>query len=168
MNRLQNKVLKLIICLSLLTGSLYAQTYAWPLDSPLIITGNYGELRPNHFHAGLDFSTGGKLNQSVYATASGYISRIKISSVGYGKSIYVTHPNGVTSVYAHLNSFVKKIADLVVNTQYQNKSFEIDINLKPTDLIVSQKELLGFSGNTGNSTAPHLHFELRGENRDTF
>lgn len=163
MNRLQNKVLKLIICLSLLTGSLYAQTYAWPLDSPLIITGNYGELRPNHFHAGLDFSTGGKLNQSVYATASGYISRIKISSVGYGKSIYVTHPNGVTSVYAHLNSFVKKIADLVVKTQYQNKSFEIDINLKPTDLIVSQKELLGFSGNTGNSTAPHLHFELRDE-----
>lgn len=163
MNHLQNNTLKLILCFLVHSLSTKSQTYAWPLDSPLTITGNYGELRPNHFHAGLDFSTGGKLNQSVYATAAGYISRIKISSGGYGKSIYITHPNGVTSVYAHLNSFVKKIQEVVVKTQYQNKSFEIDINLKPTDLVISQKELLGFSGNTGNSSGPHLHFELRDE-----
>lgn len=161
MNHLQNMILKHIIGVLLLFSTIKAQTYVWPLDSPLTITGNYGELRPNHFHAGLDFSTGGKLNQPVYSTALGYVSRIKISSGGYGKSIYITHSNGVTSVYAHLNSFVKKINEVVTKTQYQNKSFEIDVNFKPNEIIIQQKELIGFSGNTGNSNAPHLHFELR-------
>lgn len=157
-----------IILLHLISISICtAQNFSWPLDSPIVITGNYGELRPNHFHAGIDFSTGGKINKPVYATASGYISRIKVSATGYGKSIYITHPNGIVSVYAHLNSYNKTIGEIVVKKQYELKSYEIDFKLNPNEVKIFNKEIIGLSGNTGNSTGPHLHFELRDEKTET-
>jgi hypothetical protein len=158
--RIWNKIILLfLILISICKG----QNFSWPLDSPIVISGNYGELRPNHFHAGIDLSTGGKINKPVYATASGYVSRIKVSAIGYGKSIYITHPNGIVSVYAHLNSYNKLIAELVFKKQYELKSYEVDFNLTPNTINITNKEIVGFSGNTGNSTGPHLHFELRNE-----
>ncbi len=132
-----------------------------PLDIPMQLSGNFGELRPNHFHAGFDLKTNQKEGLSVYASASGYISRIKISHGGYGKAIYVTHPNGFTTVYGHLQSGYGAIEDYIKKEQYAAKSYEIEVFLKPTELPVKQKEIIAFSGNTGGSDGPHLHFEIR-------
>ena len=137
--------------------------YAWPIDSNLQIVSNYGEIRSNHFHSGIDFSTNREINQKLYAIESGYISRLKVNSGGYGNSIYITHPNGKVSVYAHLNSYNDNISELVKNEQYLKKTFEIEIFPKPNTFLIEKKELIGFSGNTGNSSGPHLHFEIRDE-----
>lgn len=137
--------------------------YFWPIDSPRVITGNYGELRPNHFHSGLDFSTNNLVNLPVYCIENGYVSRIKISSVGYGKSIYVTHPNGKVSVYGHLNSLNPAITAVIKKEQYAKQNYEVDFNPKPKSVILKKGEQIGLSGNSGNSTGPHLHFELRDE-----
>jgi hypothetical protein len=145
----------------------FTDKFRWPLDSPLVISGNYGELRPNHFHAGLDFSTRGQINLPVYCIADGYISRIRVSSGGYGKSIYVTHSNGKVSLYAHLNSFSKNVAALVKNEQYAKQSFEVEILPGQKQLLLKKHEVVGLSGNSGSSTAPHLHFEVRDELSET-
>lgn len=141
--------------------------FVWPIDSPQIISGNYGELRPEHFHAGLDFSTTNKINLPIYSVAEGYVSRIKVSPVGYGKSVYITHQNGKVSVYGHLNSFSQKIAQFVKNEQYKKQNFEIDLKLNPNDIKINSKEIIGLSGNSGSSTGPHLHFEIRDEKSET-
>jgi murein DD-endopeptidase MepM/ murein hydrolase activator NlpD len=132
-----------------------------PLDIPLQLSGNFGELRPNHIHSGFDFKTQKKEGFNVYATADGYISRIKISEVGYGKAIYITHPNGFTSVYGHLQSGFGKVEKFIKKEQYKAKSYEIDVNLNPIDLIVKKGDIIAISGNTGGSDGPHLHFEIR-------
>jgi hypothetical protein len=137
--------------------------YMWPIDSPFVITGNYGELRPNHFHAGIDFSTKGEINLPVYAVEEGYVSRIRTSPVGYGKSVYITHPDGKVSVYGHLNSFSLKIANLVLREQYNLQSYEVELLPRPRTIYVRRNEIIGLSGNTGGSSGPHLHFELRDE-----
>ena len=151
-----------LICLN----AAFSQTlnhYIWPIDSPFVITGNYGELRPNHFHAGIDFSTGGKINLPVYAIEEGYVSRIRVSPYGYGKCVYITHPDGRVSVYAHLNSFSLKIANMAKENQYTTQSYEIDFMPRPRMAYVRRNEIIGLSGNTGGSTGPHLHFEIRDE-----
>ena len=138
-----------------------ADYFGSPLDIPLTISGNFGELRSNHFHAGLDFRTKQKEGLNVYAAADGYISRIKISSFGYGKAIYISHPNGYTSVYGHLKQ-ANSVIDQFIRTQhYKQKEFEIDIFPKPTDLLVLKGDFIASSGNTGGSGGPHLHFEIR-------
>lgn len=137
--------------------------YMWPIDSPFVITGNYGELRPNHFHAGIDFSTQGQINLPVYAIEEGYVSRIRVSPYGYGKCVYITHPNGKVSVYAHLNAFSLKVAVQAKQYHYATQSSEIDFLLKPRLVYVRKNEIIGLSGNTGGSTGPHLHFEIRDE-----
>jgi murein DD-endopeptidase MepM/ murein hydrolase activator NlpD len=132
-----------------------------PLDIPLQLSGNFGELRPNHFHAGFDFKTNQKEGLNVYAVADGYISRIKVSTAGYGKAIYITHPNGYTSVYGHLQKAVGTIQDKIIALQYAEKSYEIEAFFKPGELVVKKGDIIALSGNTGGSEGPHLHFEFR-------
>ena len=132
-----------------------------PLNIPMQLAGNFAELRPNHFHAGFDLKTDQKEGLNVYAVADGYVSRIKISLVGYGKAIYITHPNGYTSVYGHLQKAVGAVQDKIVQMQYTDKSYEVELFFKPEDLRVKKGDIIGLSGNTGGSEGPHLHFEFR-------
>jgi len=136
--------------------------FTWPLDSPLVFTANYGQLRPNHFHAGVDLSTGGKVNLPVYAAEEGYVSRIKVSAYGYGKCLYITHPNGKVTVYAHMNAYCAKVDTFIKKEQTKIQSYEIDFYPKEK-IKIKRKEIVGLSGNTGGSTGPHLHFEIRDE-----
>ncbi|WP_333876425.1 M23 family metallopeptidase [Flavobacterium sp.] len=132
-----------------------------PLNIPLQLSGNFGELRPNHFHAGFDFKTQQKEGLLVYAAADGYVSRIKIAENGYGKAIYITHPNGYTTVYGHLQSGYGAVEKRIKSEQYKAQSFEIDVTLPPDQLTVKKGEIIALSGNTGGSDGPHLHFEIR-------
>jgi hypothetical protein len=132
-----------------------------PLDIPTELTAGFGEIRPNHFHMGLDFRTLGKEGLKIRAVEKGYIARIVVSPQGYGKVLYVNHPNGITSVYAHCSDFNQRIDSLVSSVQFRHQLNEIDLRLKPNDIEVLRGELIAFSGNTGNSSGPHLHFELR-------
>ncbi|VBB45705.1 conserved hypothetical protein [uncultured Paludibacter sp.] len=140
---------------------LYSQNFISPLNIPPLLSANFGDLRNNHFHSGLDFKTQTVVNKPVFAVADGYISRINISSGGYGLALYIDHPNGYTTVYGHLNSFSKKIADYAKQKQYENESFAIDIQLPPNEIPVKRGEQIALSGNTGGSGGPHLHFEVR-------
>lgn len=137
--------------------------FIYPIDRVPVITGNYGELRPNHFHAGLDFSTDPIKNLPIKAVAKGYVSRIKISSVGYGKVLYITHPNGYVTVYAHQKQYAPKIDAYIKQKQLAQKKNEIEVYPDKNDLIVQQGEIIGFTGNSGGSSGPHLHFEIREE-----
>ena len=132
-----------------------------PLDVPVVLSGSFAELRSNHFHSGLDIKTQGKEGLKVYASADGYVSRIKVSHFGYGKALYITHPNGYTTVYAHLQKFAPKIDSIVKQLQYKNESYEVEYFPKPSEIPVKLGEIVGFSGNTGGSGGPHLHFEIR-------
>ena len=140
----------------------YPQDYFQsPLDVPLDVSGSFGELRSNHFHSGLDFKTKGVEGLPVYAAGDGYISRIKISTFGYGKAIYITHPNGYTSVYGHLQKANGAIESFIKARQYKEQSYEVEMYLYPTELPVKKGDVIAFSGNTGGSGGPHLHFEFR-------
>ncbi len=159
--------MRLSLFLSFFCYSIFAQVnypkdyFRSPLDIPMQLSGNFGELRPNHFHAGFDFKTLQREGLSVYAVADGYVSRIKISTFGNGKTIYITHPNGYTSVYGHLQNAVGEIGDFVKKIHYEEQSFEIEKYLKPGELVVKKDQIIGLSGNTGASEGPHLHFEFR-------
>ena len=156
----------LIFCF-LFSSALLAQTqypkdyFSPPLDIPMQLSGNFGELRPNHFHAGFDFKTQQKEGLKVYASADGYVSRIKISTFGNGKTIYINHPNGYTTVYAHLQKAVGPIQDFISQTHYKEQAFEIEMYLKPGEIPIKKGEWIALSGNTGASEGPHLHYEIR-------
>ena len=137
-----------------------------PLDIPIELSGCFGELRPNHFHSGFDIKTQKKEGLNIYAVADGYVSRIKIGIYGYGKAIYITHPNGYTSLYGHLSAGYGKIEQYIKDIQYKEKNYEIEVYLKPTDLPVTKGEIVALSGNTGGSGGPHLHFEFRDSKTD--
>jgi hypothetical protein len=132
-----------------------------PLAIPLELSANFGDIRPNHFHMGIDFRTNGKEGVQIHAIDNGFISRIRISPSGYGKVIYVDHPNGTTSVYAHCSSFSKTINDFILPIQKKEFLNELDLIFAQNDLKVKKGDLLAYSGNSGNSTGPHLHFEIR-------
>jgi len=135
--------------------------YISPLNVPLVLSGNFGELRTNHFHSGLDFRTNGKTGLPVKVVADGTISRIKVSPVGYGKALYVDHPNGITTVYGHLHSFNDRIENYIKEIQYKKESFAIDIAAPEGKFNFKQGEIIALSGNSGSSAGPHLHFEIR-------
>jgi murein DD-endopeptidase MepM/ murein hydrolase activator NlpD len=152
----------LLISLFTFSQNPYPQDYfVQPLEIPMQLSGNFGELRPNHFHAGFDFKTNQKEGLNVHASAEGYVSRIKIASNGYGKAIYITHPNGYTTVYGHLQKAVGAIQEKIEELQYAAKSYEIEAYLKPDELPISKNQIIAISGNTGGSEGPHLHFEFR-------
>lgn len=132
-----------------------------PLDIPLYLSGNFGELRSNHYHSGVDFKTQGRQGLKVFAAAEGFVSRIKVSPYGYGNALYIDHPNGYTTVYGHLQCFSPKIDSLVKNYQYKKKSFAIDEILPAKIFKIKKGEVVALSGNSGSSGGPHLHFEIR-------
>ncbi|MCL6523976.1 MAG: peptidoglycan DD-metalloendopeptidase family protein [Thermoflavifilum sp.] len=141
--------------------------FASPLHIPLLLAGNYGELRPDHFHAGLDIKTQGRIGLPVYASADGYISRVTISNSGYGHAIYIQHPEGYTTVYGHLERFMPALAAYVKEQQYLQQSWAIDLKLRPNQFPVKQGQLIAWSGNTGSVAGPHLHFEIRNTSTQT-
>lgn len=147
------------ICVQYLSAQ---NNFRYPLDN-IVVTGNYAEIRNNHFHAGLDLRTDPVKNLPIYSIENGYISRIKVSSFGYGKVIYITHPGGIVSVYAHQHHFSDKVEKYVREKQAEKETFEIEIFPDKNDLSILKGDIIGFTGNTGASEAPHLHFELRDE-----
>ncbi len=158
--------MRFLTSLLLFSVSLFAQNYPKdyfrsPLDIPLQLAGNFGELRNNHFHAGFDCRTQQKEGFNVYAAADGYVSRIKISTYGYGKAIYITHPNGFTSLYGHLQNGAGAIQDYIKAQQYKQQAYEFEVFPEPGELPVKKGQIIAYSGNTGGSEGPHLHFEIR-------
>ncbi len=132
-----------------------------PLEIPLVLSGTFGELRTNHFHAGLDIKTQKQEGLKVIASAEGYVSRINVSLWGYGNALYVTHPNGYTTVYGHLKKFSPKIEKFVKRHQYQKESFTIRLYPNENEIEISKGEIIALSGNSGSSGGPHLHYEIR-------
>lgn len=132
-----------------------------PLNVPIELAGNFGELRPNHFHSGLDLKTQQRENLPVHAAAEGYVSRIGVSHTGFGNVLYITHPNGYTTVYAHLNKFFPALDQYVERKQYELESWAVDLTIPPDLFPVKKGEFVAWSGNTGGSAGPHLHFEIR-------
>lgn len=166
-----------LVFLSMITATLWGQTrsvatipadaYQAPLDMELQLAGNYGELRPNHFHAGLDFKTQSTTGYPVYAFADGYVSRIGINAYGYGLVVYLRHPQlGVSTVYAHLSAFDETIMKLVRERQVAEELNNADIFFTPDQLPVKKGQIIAKSGNTGSSGGPHVHFEIRDCNDD--
>ncbi|HOI49512.1 MAG TPA: M23 family metallopeptidase, partial [Prolixibacteraceae bacterium] len=135
--------------------------YTEPVKIPVLLSGNFGELRGNHFHMGIDIKTEGRVGVPIHATAAGYISRISIAPAGFGNALYITHLNGTTSVYAHLLKFRKDIETYIRSLQYEKESFAIDWELPAGKFPVEKGEMIAQGGNSGSSAGPHLHFEIR-------
>ena len=162
---------RFLICFLLISNILCAQektdypVYPNPMLIPINLSATFGELRNNAFHAGLDIKTGGRIGEKVYAVADGYVSRIGVSPWGYGNVIYVTHDDGYTSVYAHLDKFNFLIGLYVKKKQMASKSFAQNVFPEKDEIRVSKGDFLGLSGNSGGSGGPHLHFEIRDANQ---
>lgn len=159
--------LSLFALLFLIAPILHAQekypkdVFRSPLEIPLVLAGTFGELRSNHFHSGIDIKTQQREGLPVLAIGDGTVTRIVVSHWGYGKALYVAHPNGYTSVYGHLKKFGPEIEEYVKKVQYAKQSYEVEIFPDYGELKVSQGNIIAFSGNTGGSSGPHLHFEIR-------
>lgn len=153
----------LTLNLLLLSISIIAQenTFKTPVKIPISLSGNFAEIRFNHFHSGIDIRTQGKIGLPVYSIDSGYISRIRVQPIGFGLAIYITHPSGYTSVYAHLNNLNNELNTILKNTQYLKESFEVDLSFNKNEIPIKVDQLIAYSGNSGSSGGPHLHFEVR-------
>lgn len=132
-----------------------------PIDFPISLSGSFGEIRQNHFHSGIDIRTEGVEGKPVYAVADGYVARVFVSPTGFGKAVYINHPNGFTSVYGHLMSFSGALAGWVRSQQYKMESFAIDKEVPQGTIKIKKGQLIAYSGNSGSSGGPHLHFEIR-------
>jgi hypothetical protein len=160
------------ITLSILSFSIWSQDYKEkdinydmnlhpPMEIDLILAGNFCEMRSNHFHTGLDIKTKHVEGQKIYAIADGFISRIRVSPWGYGNAIYIQHTNGLTSLYAHCQKFTPQIDSLIYEVQKSYETYVIDQETIELRIPIKKGELIGYSGNSGSSSAPHLHFEIR-------
>jgi murein DD-endopeptidase MepM/ murein hydrolase activator NlpD len=147
--------------ISLISGKYPKWDYRFPLDIPAVISGSFGELRGGHFHSGVDFATQGKTGFPMFSIDHGYVSRISVSPVGFGKAVYINHPNGYTSVYAHCEWFSDKIEEVATNLQYEKESFAINEYFEAGEIPVRRGEIIAYSGNSGSSRGAHLHFEIR-------
>ena len=139
------------------------ETYLYPIypGQPGSLAGTMGELRTTHFHSGIDIRTNNMIGMPVRASKSGYISRITSSGVGYGNVIYITHPDGNTTLYAHLDKFKGPVAKHILQEQYRLKSGEIDLYFKSDEFTITRGDTIGLSGNSGSSGGPHLHYDIR-------
>lgn len=153
----------LLLMLLLLSSNVCAQTdtLLYPLKNVLLLSGNFGELRATHLHTGLDFKTGGREGLPVICVKDGVVARVKVSATGYGNALYLEHEGGITTVYGHLSRFVPRITKIVRNIQYNKESFEVDENMSGYELRFRAGDTIAYSGNTGSSGGPHLHFEVR-------
>ena len=132
-----------------------------PFDFPLLLSGNFGELRANHFHGGVDFKTQGVVGKPIRCIADGYISRVTVTPGGYGQAVYITHDNGYTSVHGHLHKFMTEVEQVVEAYQYEHETFAVDLTFGPDRFPLKQGEVFALAGNEGYSFGPHLHMELR-------
>ncbi|MFI5140241.1 MAG: M23 family metallopeptidase, partial [Sphingobacteriales bacterium] len=147
---------------SIIQSRQYPKNYfRYPLDLPPVTAGSFGELRPNHFHSGLDFKTNHTTGYPVHAVFDGYVSRLRVQFGGFGNAVYITHPNGYTTVYGHIERFSPAMEKIVREAQYKQQSFEVDLKLEPQQVQVCKDEVIAWSGNAGASEGPHLHFEIR-------
>ncbi len=156
-------ILLFIFCFSFGYSQNYPQNdFDSPLKIPIILSGTFGELRNNHFHSGLDIKTQGKQGLKIYAPADGYISRIKVSQWGFGKALYITHYNGYTTVYAHLKKFAEPFESYVKAIQYKKENYQTG-NIYPMEdkFLIKKGQVIGYTGDTGSSSGPHLHYEIR-------
>ena len=147
---------------NVIQGKQYPQgVFRYPLDLPPSTAGSFGELRPSHFHSGLDFKTNQRTGYPVHAVYDGWVSRLRVQYGGFGHALYITHPNGYTSVYGHIASFMPEVAKYIRDYQYKNQTFEADIPVPRGLFAVRKGDVVAISGNEGASAGPHLHFELR-------
>ncbi|MBM1106665.1 M23 family metallopeptidase [Aurantibacter crassamenti] len=151
-----------LLCAVVMAQDKYpTDTFRSPMDIPLILAGSFGELRSNHFHSGIDIKTQQRQGLPIYAIGEGTVTRIKIAHWGYGKVIYIAHPNGYTSVYGHLQKFSPEIEAYIKKVQYQKKSYEVEVFPDFGEVKVEKGQIIAYGGNSGSSSGPHLHFEIR-------
>ena len=166
MKRIYVVISLFIFSLTFAQESIPQDYFTDPLEVPLALSGSFGELRSNHFHSGLDIKTQQREGLAVVAAGDGFVSRINVSNYGYGKALYIQHPNGYTTVYGHLQRFSPEIEAYIKEKQYQKESYEVEVFPAAEELRVEKGKLVAYSGNTGGSGGPHLHFEIRdGEQR---
>ncbi len=153
----------LLLMLLLLSSNVCAQTDAllYPLKNIPLLSGNFGELRATHLHSGLDFKTGGREGLPVICVKDGVVARVRVSATGYGNALYLEHEGGITTVYGHLSRFVPRVTKVVRDIQYNKESFEVDENMLGYEIRFRAGDTIAYSGNTGSSGGPHLHFEVR-------
>lgn len=168
---LMMKKFLITLTLVLFIAYVYAQSYPkgyfrHPLSIPMELVSNFGELRTNHWHMGLDIRTQQRENLRVYASAEGYIAKVKIEPGGFGRAIYINHPNGYTTLYAHLNNLMPALEKWVKQEQYRLESWQVDLQIPPHLFPVKKGDFIAFSGNTGGSAGPHVHFEIRDTKTD--
>lgn len=149
--------------LLLLTSVAWGQSSGWlnPLRIKPLLSGNFGELRDSHFHSGLDYKTEGREGLPVICVKDGVLARVKVSATGYGNALYIEHADGYTTVYGHLQRFVPRVEEIVRDMQYAKESFAIDENLEAEAIVFKAGDTIAYSGNSGSSMGPHLHFEVR-------
>jgi hypothetical protein len=155
------KICLLAICACCVSAFAEAQNFGFPLERYSGLAGNYGELRGGHFHCGLDLKTGGSVGMKVYAAQSGYISRVSITSNGFGNMITISHPGGYQTIYGHLLKFAPAIQEYVRKRQYRTETWQQSIYFGPREFPVKKGDFIAYSGNSGSSGGPHLHFEVR-------
>ena len=159
--RIYLTILTLFVSFAAICQNYPSNYFRNPLDIPMQLVANFGEIRPNHWHMGLDIRTQHKVNLPVHAAADGYIARISVEPEGFGQAVYINHPNGTTTVYGHLNSFRSDVASYVKQQQYTRQTWAIDIQFSPDKFSVKKGAVIALSGSTGSSEGPHVHFEIR-------